>query len=104
MTAVDVGIDVGVASAADRPETPTPAARDTERVPLRRWLAVVAMAVGTFALVTVESLPVGLLPFIGSSLHVSEGTAVLTTGAVLALPTILAMWRAGGGAERTTNP
>ncbi|MFI6978560.1 MFS transporter [Embleya sp. NPDC050154] len=73
MTAVDVGVDIAV----DRPETPTPAPRDNERVPLRRWLAVAAMAVGTFALVTVESLPVGLLPFIGSSLHVSEGTAGL---------------------------
>ncbi|MEU9192392.1 MFS transporter [Streptomyces hundungensis] len=48
-----------------------------EPVPLRRWLAVVTMAVGTFALVTVESLPVGLLPLIGGSLHVSEGTAGL---------------------------
>ncbi|WP_331770190.1 MFS transporter (plasmid) [Embleya sp. NBC_00888] len=73
MTAVDVGVDITV----DRPRTPTPAPRATERVPLRRWLAVAAMAVGTFALVTVESLPVGLLPFIGSSLHVSEGTAGL---------------------------
>ncbi|MFJ3793299.1 MFS transporter [Kitasatospora sp. NPDC090091] len=50
---------------------------DDERVPLRRWLAVVAMAVATFALVTVESLPVGLLPFVGEDLHVSEGTAGL---------------------------
>ncbi|GGP84107.1 MFS transporter [Streptomyces melanogenes] len=57
--------------------TERPATRDDERVPLTRWLAVVAMAVGTFALVTVESLPVGLLPFIGESLDVSEGTAGL---------------------------
>ncbi|MFF5282606.1 MULTISPECIES: MFS transporter [Streptomyces] len=35
------------------------------------------MAVGTFALVTVESLPVGLLPLIGGTLGVSEGTAGL---------------------------
>ncbi|MER6300022.1 MFS transporter [Kitasatospora sp. NPDC001539] len=48
-----------------------------ERTPLTRWLAVVAMAVGTFALVTVESLPVGLLPFIGGAMDVSEGTAGL---------------------------
>ncbi|GAB7184822.1 MFS transporter [Kitasatospora sp. Ki12] len=57
----------------ERPPT-TP---DGERVPLRSWLAVVTMAVGTFALVTVESLPVGLLPFIGGALDVSEGTAGL---------------------------
>ncbi|WP_371648337.1 MULTISPECIES: MFS transporter [unclassified Streptomyces] len=61
-----------VADTAERPAT-----RDDEGVPLTRWLAVVAMAVGTFALVTVESLPVGLLPFIGEALHVSEGTAGL---------------------------
>lgn len=61
-----------LADAAERPVT-----YDDERVPLTRWLAVVAMAVGTFALVTVESLPVGLLPFIGESLDVSEGTAGL---------------------------
>lgn len=48
-----------------------------EPVPFTRWLAVVAMAVGTFALVTVESLPVGLLPFIGGAMNVSEGTAGL---------------------------
>ncbi|MGW1554634.1 MFS transporter, partial [Streptomyces sp. NPDC002346] len=47
------------------------------RTPLTRWLAVAAMAVGTFALVTVESLPVGLLPFIGSAMDVSEGTVGL---------------------------
>ncbi|MFJ8623292.1 MFS transporter [Kitasatospora sp. NPDC093550] len=55
----------------------SPTASDRERVPLRSWLAVVTMAVGTFALVTVESLPVGLLPFIGGALDVSEGTAGL---------------------------
>ncbi|MER5966064.1 MFS transporter [Streptomyces sp. NPDC002057] len=58
-------------------DTPASVAPDAERVPLRRWLAVVAMAVGTFVLVTVESLPVGLLPFIGGTLGVSEGTAGL---------------------------
>lgn len=56
---------------------PLPLSGDRDRVPARRWLAVVAMAVGTFALVTVESLPVGLLPLIGGTLGVSEGTAGL---------------------------
>ncbi|MFH8369621.1 MFS transporter [Streptomyces sp. NPDC018031] len=46
-------------------------------MPLRNRLAVVAVAVATFALVTVESLPVGLLPAIGGSLEVSEGAAGL---------------------------
>lgn len=58
-------------------DTPRPVVPEADRVPLRRWLAVAAMAVGTFALVTVESLPVGLLPFIGGALDVSEGTAGL---------------------------
>ncbi|MFH8623149.1 MFS transporter [Streptomyces vietnamensis] len=54
-----------------------PLAEGGDRVPLRSRLAVVAMAVGTFALVTVESLPVGLLAPIGENLDVSQGTAGL---------------------------
>jgi predicted MFS family arabinose efflux permease len=41
------------------------------------WLAVLTVAVGAFALVTTEFLPVGLLPAIAASLHVSEGVAGL---------------------------
>ncbi|MGW5698670.1 MFS transporter, partial [Streptomyces asiaticus] len=41
------------------------------------WPAVVAVAVGTFAVVTTEMLPVGLLTSIGSALGVSDGTAGL---------------------------
>ncbi|MEU7900781.1 MFS transporter [Nonomuraea sp. NPDC049152] len=55
-----------------RPAPPIP-----DRVPLRRWLGVVAVAVGTFSVVTVEQLPVGLLTSVGGSLEVSEGTAGL---------------------------
>lgn len=58
-------------------DSPLPLPRVAERASLRNWLAVVAMAVGTFALVTVESLPVGLLSLIGGTLDVSEGTAGL---------------------------
>ncbi|MBP0454796.1 MFS transporter [Kitasatospora sp. RG8] len=46
-------------------------------VPLRRWLALAAVAVGTFAMVTAEQLPMGLLTPIGGSFDVSEGTAGL---------------------------
>lgn len=52
------------------------------------WPGVVAVAAGTFTVVTSEMLPVGLLTPIGGSLHVSEGTAGLTltvTGLVAAL-------------------
>lgn len=48
-----------------------------ERVPLKTWLAVAAVAVGTFSVVTVEQLPVGLLTSIGGDLDVTEGTAGL---------------------------
>ncbi|GHE55204.1 MFS transporter [Streptomyces spiralis] len=43
----------------------------------RRWLAVVLIALGAFALVFIELLPVGMLPTVSRSLHVSEGTAGL---------------------------
>ncbi|MEV4891178.1 MFS transporter [Nonomuraea sp. NPDC050547] len=48
-----------------------------EEVSLKEWLAVAAVAVGTFAMVTVEQLPVGLLTAIGGSLDISEGAAGL---------------------------
>ncbi|MEU5876086.1 MFS transporter [Spirillospora sp. NPDC047279] len=58
--------------------TTTPAAVTAEeRVPFRRWLAVAAVAVGTFAVVTAEQLPVGLLTSMGSAMGVSEGMAGL---------------------------
>ncbi|MFE9580404.1 MFS transporter [Nocardia sp. NPDC006044] len=53
-----------------------PAATD-ERVSLTRWLGIGAVAVGTFAVVTSEQLPVGLLTSVSSALDISEGTAGL---------------------------
>ncbi|PXX60413.1 putative MFS family arabinose efflux permease [Nocardia tenerifensis] len=55
----------------------TAAADASERVPLRRWFGVAAVALGTFSVVTSEQLPVGLLTSVGGSLDVSEGTAGL---------------------------
>ncbi|MGW1075611.1 MFS transporter [Streptomyces sp. NPDC002537] len=55
---------------------------------VRGWPAVVAVAAGTFTVVTSEMLPVGLLTPIGDALDVTEGTAGLTltvTGIVGAL-------------------
>lgn len=49
----------------------------SEHVSLKRWLAVVAVAVGTFLVVTAEQLPVGLLTSVGGDLGISEGTAGL---------------------------
>ncbi|WP_327358724.1 MFS transporter [Streptomyces sp. NBC_01304] len=48
-----------------------------EPSPVKGWLAVLAVTLGIFALMTSELLPVGLLTPIGSALHVSEGTAGL---------------------------
>ncbi|MGC5343000.1 MFS transporter [Streptomyces sp. DT24] len=59
-----------------------------ERSALRGWLGVVALAVGTFTVVTSEMMPVGLLTPMGDALRVSEGTAGLTltiTGLVAAV-------------------
>ncbi|WP_371793150.1 MFS transporter [Streptomyces sp. NBC_01471] len=57
-------------------ETPTPTT-GTGRSPLRGWLAVSAVTLGIFSLMTSELLPVGLLTPVGSELNVSEGTAGL---------------------------
>ncbi|MFJ2738607.1 MFS transporter [Streptomyces sp. NPDC087440] len=54
----------------------------------RGWAGVVALAVGTFTVVTSEMLPVGLLTPMGDSLRVSEGLAGFTltvTGLVAAV-------------------
>ncbi|NRQ36524.1 MFS transporter [Nonomuraea sp. NN258] len=60
------------AAASGSPSTPA-----APSVSFARWLALVAVAVGTFSVVTVEQLPVGLLTAIGGALEVSEGMAGL---------------------------
>lgn len=50
------------------------------------WLAVTAVALGTFLLVTAEQLPIGLLTAVGSTLSVSEGTA----GLMVTVPSLVA--------------
>lgn len=68
---------------------------DTRLVSVRsEWLSVSAVALGAFALVTTEFLPVGLLPEIANSLDVSLGSAGLMLTApgfiaTLAAPLIL---------------
>ena len=59
---------------------------------LRAWLAVTSIAVGTFAMVTTEFLPIGLLTAIAGDLGVSEGTA----GLMVTVPGIVAAITAGG--------
>ncbi len=54
--------------------------------PVRGWLAVGAVTVGIFTLMTSELLPVGLLTPVGSELGVSDGTA----GLMVTVPGIVA--------------
>ena len=53
---------------------------------LRQWLSVAAVAVGAFAFVTTEFLPVGLLPYVSRELDVLPGTAglMVTTPGIIA--------------------
>jgi predicted MFS family arabinose efflux permease len=53
---------------------------------MRGWFAVAWVAMGIFAIVTAEILPIGLLTSIGSTFGVSDGTAGLT----MAMPGVLA--------------
>ncbi len=56
------------------------------QTPRSAWLAVASIAVGTFAMVTTEFLPIGLLTDIASGLKVSDGTA----GLMVTMPGVLA--------------
>jgi predicted MFS family arabinose efflux permease len=55
----------------------TPVSATRGRSPVKGWLAVLAVTLGIFSLMTSELLPVGLLTPVGSALDVSEGTAGL---------------------------
>ncbi|MGW2331436.1 MFS transporter [Streptomyces sp. NPDC001700] len=63
---------------------------DADRSPVKGWLAVLAVTLGIFALMTSELLPVGLLTPIGSALDVSEGTA----GLMVTVPGVVAAFSA----------
>jgi len=68
--------------------SPAPPPPDADPSPVRGWLAVLAVTLGIFALMTSELLPVGLLTPVGADLGVSEGTAglmVTVPGLVAAL-------------------
>ncbi len=58
----------------------------TDRIAPKTWLALSSVAFGTFALVTTEFLPVGLLKEIASGLAVSEGRA----GLMVTMPGVVA--------------
>ncbi|WP_237534918.1 MFS transporter [Streptomyces sp. SID3343] len=75
------------ASAPEPDLSPTP---PTPLTPVRSWLAVTAVAVGTFTVVSTEMLPVGLLTPISQGLNVSDGT----TGLALTLAAVVAAFAA----------
>jgi predicted MFS family arabinose efflux permease len=60
--------------------------RTAERAGPRSWVAVAAVAIGTFLLVTAEQLPVGLLTSVGADLRVTDGVA----GLMVTVPGIVA--------------
>jgi predicted MFS family arabinose efflux permease len=66
------------------------------------WLAVLSVALGAFALVTTEFLPVGLLPGIASELRVTEGMAgmMVTIPGLVATVAALAVPLAAGKSDR----
>jgi predicted MFS family arabinose efflux permease len=69
----------------------TPTRTQEVQIPEKsRWLAVCAVALGTFLLVTAEQLPIGLLTSVGSALSVTEGTA----GLMVTVPSIVAAFSA----------
>ncbi|GGO14737.1 MFS transporter [Microbispora rosea subsp. aerata] len=63
------------------------AARDAGPSPVRGWLAIFAVTLGIFALMTSELLPVGLLTPVAAALEVSEGTA----GLMVTVPGLVAV-------------
>ncbi|MFE0028222.1 MFS transporter [Amycolatopsis sp. NPDC059021] len=64
--------------------TPSPALAPA--LPRFGWLAVIAVTLGIFSIVTTEILPIGLLTPIGSAFGLSDGTAglMMTTPGILA--------------------
>lgn len=58
----------------------------------KAWLAVASVALGAFAIVTSEFLPVGLLPAVAADLSVSHGTA----GLMVTMPGVTAAVAAPG--------
>lgn len=58
----------------------------------RAWLAVLSLALGSFASVTAEFLPVGVLPEVAETFGVSTGSASL----MMTMPGVLAALSAPG--------
>ncbi|ENV74689.1 MFS transporter [Acinetobacter ursingii] len=59
-------------------------------VPQGSWLAILAVSIAAFALVTSEFLPIGVLNSVASDLNISTGTA----GLIITLPGVMAAFAA----------
>ncbi|MGA7777186.1 MAG: MFS transporter [Paraburkholderia sp.] len=70
----------------------TPAPEMSDASSLRQWLSVFAVAIGAFAFVTTEFLPVGLLPHVARELNILPGTA----GLMVTVPGVIAALSAPG--------
>ena len=91
--ALDDALDTALRQAQpeQRPHPVPPPPPAPEGSPTRSaWLAVLSVAVGSFALVTTEFLPVGLLPAIAAELGITEGIA----GMMVTIPGIVAAFAA----------
>ncbi|MGH8878338.1 MAG: MFS transporter, partial [Stackebrandtia sp.] len=66
------------------------------------WIAVAAVATGTFSIVTTEMLPVGLLTLIGPDIGVTAGASgqLMTTASAMAFLTALVIVIAAGRIDR----
>lgn len=65
---------------------------DSAKTSRSTWLAVGSLSVGSFAMVSTEFMPIGLLTDIASTLNVSNGTA----GLMITMPGILAAFAGPG--------
>lgn len=79
-----------------------PAPPETRRHPALAWIAVTAVACGTFAIVTTEMLPVGLLTLIGPDIGVSTGASgqLMTIASASAAVAALAIMIVAGRLDR----
>ena len=81
---------------------PLRAPTDWSHPPRRAWLAVSAIALGSFTLIVTELFPIALLSSVATDLRVTEGTAGLLVAlpAIVAAITALAVALVGGKADR----
>jgi predicted MFS family arabinose efflux permease len=91
-----------MASAVSDSPLDLPNEASNSQSPLRSWLSVMSVAIGAFAFVTTEFVPVGLLPQIAQDLGVSPGTAglMVTTPGVIAAISAPAMMLGAGRMDR----